>query len=60
MQREQKVFDEVTAIRGGNFNLSAGERPERVYGAVASKNFFRLVGINPMIGRGFRSGGRGR
>lgn len=53
VQHEQKVFDEVTAIRGGNFNLSAGERPERVYGAVASRNFFRLVGINPMIGRGF-------
>jgi putative ABC transport system permease protein len=53
VQREQRIFDDVTAIRGGNFNLSAGERPERVYGAVASRNFFRLVGINPMIGRGF-------
>ncbi|MGC1999427.1 MAG: ABC transporter permease [Candidatus Acidiferrales bacterium] len=53
LQREQKVFDAVTAIRGGNFNLSTGERPERVFGAVASKNFFRLVGVNPMIGRGF-------
>jgi putative ABC transport system permease protein len=53
MQREQKVFDDVTAIRGGSFNLSAGEEPERVFGAVASKNFFRLVGISPAIGRGF-------
>jgi putative ABC transport system permease protein len=53
LQREQKVFDEVTAIRGGNFNLAAGERPTRVYGAVASGDFFRLVGINPMLGRGF-------
>ncbi len=53
IQREQKVFDEISAIRGGNFNLSTADRPERVFGAVTSTNFFRLVGINPMIGRGF-------
>ena len=58
IQREQKVFDEVTAIRGGNFNLTVAERPERVYGAEASLNFFRLVGISPMIGRGFAPGDR--
>jgi putative ABC transport system permease protein len=53
VQREQGVFDEITAISGGSFNLSVADHPERVFGAVASTNFFHLVGISPLIGRGF-------
>ncbi|MGA7625601.1 MAG: ABC transporter permease, partial [Candidatus Acidiferrales bacterium] len=28
IRRDQKVFDEIAAIREGNFNLSASDRPE--------------------------------
>jgi putative ABC transport system permease protein len=53
VRRGQTVFDEMTAVRGGSFNLSAADRPERVFGAVASTSFFRLAGVQPMLGRGF-------
>ena len=53
LEREQKVFDEITAINGESINLSVGDRPERVFGAVTSATFFRLVGISPTIGRGY-------
>ncbi len=53
IRRDQKVFDEIAAIREGNFNLSASDRPERVSGAITSTNFFRFAGIQPMLGRGF-------
>src|SRR5437764_15132603 len=42
----------VTAMRGHGMNL-AGERPERVSGAVVSSNFFSVLGIRLLAGRGF-------
>ena len=41
----------VTAMRGLGMNL-AGERPERVSGAVVSSNFFSVLGIRLLAGRG--------
>ncbi|MFZ3216075.1 MAG: ABC transporter permease [Candidatus Acidiferrales bacterium] len=58
VQRGQKVFDEITAIRGGSFNLSSGDRAERVYGATTSGNFFSLAGIQPAIGHGYAAADR--
>src|SRR2546422_6587568 len=36
-------------------NLSRGERPERVWGAVVSGNYFDVLGVKPLIGRTFRA-----
>jgi predicted permease len=35
------------------FNLAGGAEPQRVRGLQVSEDFFRVLGINPAIGRGF-------
>jgi len=47
------VFEQMAADRNWDFNLSAGGRPERVAGAVVTTNIFNLLGVQPVLGRGF-------
>ena len=52
--REQNsVFEEVSALGAGHFNLSGQGMPERLNGASVSANFFRLMGSQPILGRDF-------
>ena len=51
--REQSQTMEVAASTGAAFNLSEGDRPERVGGRRLSSNFFRVLGVQPALGRGF-------
>jgi putative ABC transport system permease protein len=46
---------EVGAFNYIDFNISAGDVPERIAGAVVSPNIFSLLGIDPIRGRGFSS-----
>ncbi|HKS96556.1 MAG TPA: ABC transporter permease, partial [Terriglobia bacterium] len=57
---QNHVFEQMAAYRNSNFNLSAGERPERVWGAVVTNNTFNLLGVRPILGRSFLSGDGGR
>ena len=52
-QEQNHVFQEIAAYRTGNFNLQGPESPERVSGAYVTANFFKLIGTQPTIGRGF-------
>jgi putative ABC transport system permease protein len=53
--REQSsVFEHVSALGTGRFNLSGSGEPERISGATVSANFFRLMGIEPRLGRAFQ------
>ena len=47
--RESAAF----ATTGSGFNLSGGAEPQRVRGLRASEGFFRVLGVNPVLGRGF-------
>ena len=47
------VFEELGAFTYGDFNLSGQNYPERVRGAIITPNIFRLLGISPVLGRGF-------
>src|SRR5271167_2171002 len=49
---QNQVFAEMAAARGWQGSLSAGDRPERVKGTMATPSFFPLFGINPILGRG--------
>jgi putative ABC transport system permease protein len=49
---ENHSFSYMAASRGFQGNLTGGERPERIRFAVVSANFFRLFGVNPLLGRG--------
>lgn len=52
--REQSnVFEYVSALGVGRFNLSGSGEPERISGASVSPNFFSLMGIEPRLGRAF-------
>src|SRR5436853_1764849 len=44
---------DVAAFMETNFNLTGGERPERVAGLRVSANLFSVLGINPVRGRIF-------
>jgi predicted permease len=53
--REQNgAFEYVSALGVGRWNLTDAGEPERISGASVSPNFFRLMGIEPTLGRAFR------
>src|ERR1051326_4370292 len=54
--REQSVsFSDVAALSFANFNLSGMEVPERLQAGMATVNFFPMLGIQPSLGRNFRT-----
>jgi putative ABC transport system permease protein len=50
-------FQSMAAGRGFTFNLGADRnfRPERIQAAVFTSGLFQTLGVQPMIGRGFRA-----
>jgi len=62
-RRQAQSFTAMAALAENRFNLTGGERPEAIQGARVSAGFFRLLGVDPIRGRGFnadedRAGGR--
>jgi putative ABC transport system permease protein len=55
-QRQSQVFDAISAFAPGSVNLTGRDQPTRVRGGFVSANFFRVVGVQPSLGRGFQSG----
>jgi predicted permease len=58
--REYLYFRDHTAAFSGlvahelvQVNVSDGEKPELVSGGIASANYFEVLGVKPVIGRGF-------
>src|SRR5262245_22767977 len=54
-REHSQSFESVTATIsvGSGVNLSGGSEPEFVTGVRVSADFFRVLGVNPAIGRGF-------
>src|SRR5215813_45665 len=54
-REHSQAFDGVAAtiVIGSGVNLSGGSEPEFVTGVRVSADFFRVLGVNPAIGRGF-------
>jgi putative ABC transport system permease protein len=48
-----KIFDRFAVMTGWNANLTSGGEPEKLTGAVATAEFFRVFGVAPLIGRTF-------
>jgi len=48
-----RSFEQFGAVRPAAFNLSGGDRPERIIGANVSVGMLRLLGVNPILGRMF-------
>jgi putative ABC transport system permease protein len=53
--RVQSKTLELAAAAPRAFNLSSSDEPERLEGQVVSANLFRVLGISPLIGRGFHA-----
>ena len=48
----QRSFIEVAAVETVSRNVTVGgEKPERLFGAKVSDNFFTMLGVNPVAGR---------
>ena len=57
LRDRQHAFEEIAIARHvANFNLTGAQEPERVLGARVSSNLFRVLGVQPMLGRTFRDG----
>lgn len=50
-----KSFEKLGAFGYANFNLSSGDQPERVAGAVVTAGVFPLLGVSPLQGRFFEA-----
>ena len=52
--RERKdAFSHVAAVMGGGFTLTGMGAPQLIGGTFVSADYFRVVGVAPLLGRGF-------
>ena len=53
MRDGQQSFVGITAANIAPMSLTGKGKPERVWGMVTSANYFDLLGVRPVLGRGF-------
>ena len=52
--RERKdAFAHVAAVTGGGFTLTGMGAPELIGGTLVTADYFRVLGVGPLLGRGF-------
>lgn len=52
-EKQATSFDKIAAFNYTAYNLTTGDLPERVSGAVVSPSIFPLLGVEPIRGRAF-------
>ncbi len=52
-QSQNSTFENLAGARPLSFNLTGEGAAERVRGTVASSTFFDVIGVHPVMGRGF-------
>ena len=53
---QNKTFEQLGIYRWWSTNLTGSDSPERVQGFQVTPNFLDIVGVKPMMGRGFSAG----
>ncbi len=53
---QNDVFTGIATWQFSSFSLQGADHPERALGATVSANFFDIVGVAPVAGRGFAEG----
>ncbi len=53
LRNEPQSFAGLTGINVMPMNLTSTGKPQRVYGILASANYFDVLGVHPIMGRGF-------
>ncbi len=56
IQKQQTLFEGFSAMVPQSVNLTGRSEPQRVRGGFVSDNFFKVVGVEPTMGRGFNQG----
>ena len=51
--KQNHVFEEMGAARFVSFNLTGGDQPERILGAIVNQNLFSVLRVKPVLGRTF-------
>ena len=51
--RDNHSFAALALVQRGDYTLSRSGPAEKVHGAVVSSDFFRVLGVNPLLGRPF-------
>ena len=54
-RRSAESFEGMTVVAGWAPSFTGGDRPETFTGAVVSHEYFRILGVEPTLGRGFRA-----
>src|SRR5438045_5677403 len=54
LERDSTLFESFIIDRIVGTTLSVGDRAERASGGLVSANYFDALGVQPMLGRGFR------
>jgi predicted permease len=49
-----RIFENVAVYQFASFNITSGDLPERVQGAVVTADFFKVFRMDPELGRTFR------
>jgi putative ABC transport system permease protein len=52
-QRQNKSFQAICAVTGGNFNLAGKDQPEQVDGNRTTPGYYNMMGFPMMMGRDF-------
>jgi len=55
-REQQQTFEQLGAIRGANYNLTEWGEPEQFSGNAITPSLFPMLGVRPVLGRGFREG----
>jgi len=58
-ETQLRSFDKISAFDYTTFNLTKGDRPERIQGADVSPDLFDLLGVQPSRGRTFLANEQG-
>ena len=53
IRRLQSSFSDIAAMQATSFNILVGDAPERILGQFVSPGFFKLLGVEPVLGRTF-------
>jgi predicted permease len=52
-RRQAKSFSDLAGWRPASFVVTGGDRPAQIAGAQVTANFFRALGVKPVLGRTF-------
>ncbi|HKV25237.1 MAG TPA: ABC transporter permease [Candidatus Acidoferrum sp.] len=53
LRAHNSSFSGLTGFSLWAMSITEGDRPERIWGALVSSNFFTVLGVRPLLGRGF-------